>query len=130
MKAAIISAPTGGMGHRGLRLLGTFILLINLGLLFVFGFDVLTDLSRLVQVALGILGGLLFIGATIDLSWNVEGHRLAGIGYLCLASSYLFANLPVFDNIWWAVITVVSALSLAFISFDVARGGRHFNINA
>ncbi|WP_049971508.1 hypothetical protein [Haladaptatus cibarius] len=129
MKAPTISAPTGGMGRRGLRFLGLFILLINCGLLFVFGFDVLTDASHFVQVVFGILGGLLLIGATVDLSWNVKAHRLAGVGYLCIASSYLFGNLLAQDELWWVAITVISALSLAFIGFDIARGGRHFNID-
>ncbi|SIQ81094.1 hypothetical protein SAMN05421858_0477 [Haladaptatus litoreus] len=129
MKAPTISAPTGGMGRRGLRVLGVFILLLNLALLFVFGFDVLTDPSRFVQVALGVLGGLLLIGATVDLPWNVEPHRLAGVGYLCLASSYLFANVPAFDGIGWVAITVIGALSIGFIGFDIARDGRHFNID-
>jgi hypothetical protein len=126
MKAPIIRAPTGGMKRRWTRWLGILILLLNFGLLFVFGFDVLSVPSRFVQVALGVIGGLLLILASIDLPWNVEWHRLAGVGYLCLAASYLFANLLAEDGALW----VVGALALAYIGYDIARSGRHFDIDA
>ncbi len=129
MKAPKIRAPTGGMGKRGLRFLGILILVINLGLLFVFGFDVLTDPSRFAQIAIGVLGGVLLVASTLELPWNVEGYRLAGVGYLCVASSYLLANLFDQADPWWIAITAVGALSLGFMGFDIARGGRHFNID-
>ncbi len=118
------------MKRRWARWLEIFLLLLNLGLLFVFGFDVLAEPNRFVQIALGMVGGLLLVLSSIDLPWNVEWYQLAGIGVICLASSYLFANLLAEDDLWWVAVTTIGALSLGYMGFDMARGGRHFDVSA
>ncbi|WP_458185227.1 hypothetical protein [Haladaptatus sp. NG-WS-4] len=129
MRTPIISAPTGGMKRRWFRWLGVLVLLLNLGFLAIVGIDVLADGYRLAQLVLGSLSGLLFVLSTVELPWSVEWYRLAGAGYLCFAASYLLTNLATEGELLWVVVTVVGTAVFGFIGFDIARGGRHFDLD-
>ncbi|WP_458207171.1 hypothetical protein [Haladaptatus sp. NG-SE-30] len=129
MRAPTISAPTGVIKRQWFRWLGVLVLLLNLGFLAIVGVDVLGDGYRLAQFVLGSLSGLLFVLSTVELPWSVEWYRLAGAGYLCFAASYLLTNLATENELWWVAVTVVGTAVFGFMGFDIARGGRHFDID-
>lgn len=93
MKAPTVSAPTLGVGQRGIRWLGVLMLVLHLGLLVALDFNVLGDPSLLVQITLGAGGGLLLILSTTDHTWDIERRRLADVGFFCLSLSILASYL-------------------------------------
>ncbi|WP_227355507.1 hypothetical protein [Haladaptatus salinisoli] len=107
-----------------MRWLGVLVLFLNLGLLLTGGAP--REAAALVRLSLGVLGGLLLVFSTIDLPWNVEGHRPSEIGFVCLAWSVLAATLVGSNELWQVALAVVGTLSLGVIGFDIVCGGRYF----
>lgn len=130
MKAPVISAPTGGPKRRWFKWLGAFMLLLNTGFLALFGPHALSHFEQLAQFGVGILGGLLLILSGVELPWDVGWYQLAGLGYVCLAVSFLFTGVLADNGLGWIAVNAVGALSLAFFGFDMMRGGRHFKVDA
>jgi hypothetical protein len=129
MRAPIIRAPTGGPSRRLFKWLGAFLLLVNGAFLVLLGTGALSHLDQLAQFGVGFLGGLLLILSGVELPWDVGWYRLAGLGYVCLAASFLFSSVLANDGLGWVAVTLVGALSLAFFGFDMIRGGHHFEID-
>lgn len=129
MKAPVIRAPTAGAKPRWFKWIGLLILVTNVGLIVAFGPDVLSHTARLVQFGIAIAGALLLISAGIDLPWDVEWYRLAGLGIICSATSYLLSNVLASGELWWVAVSIVGALSIGFFGVDLLRGGRHFRVN-
>ncbi|WP_227355508.1 hypothetical protein [Haladaptatus salinisoli] len=129
VRAPSVRAPTGGVKRRWFRWLGLFLLLLYLEFLVGSGGDALAHELAFVRFALGALSGLLFVLSTVDLPWRIEWYRLAGLGYLCFAASYLLTNLAAEDELWWLAVSLATAALFGFMGFDIARGGRHFDID-
>lgn len=114
--------------RRGSRWLGSFILLLGLGLSALVGFG---TLDALVSVGLLILVGLLFVlaGFETSLTKRFGWHRIFGLGFF-LMGLYQLTNLSFgSDGLLYAAATLSLAVLFAFMSFDIARGGSHFNVD-
>ncbi|MFH5797743.1 hypothetical protein [Haladaptatus sp. CMAA 1911] len=129
MKAPVIRAPTGGLSRRVFKWYGLFIFVSNVGLVVAFGPSVLSNTGYLLQFGIAIAGALLLISAGVELPWDVEWYRLAGLGIICSATSFFISSILANDGLGWAAVSLVGAVSLAFFGFDMIRGGRHFRVD-
>ena len=122
----IEAAPAGEM-RRWYKWLGLFVLVANVGLVAVFGLQELSATGQLVQFCVALAAGVLLILSSFDLPWGVEWYRLAGAGYVCLASLFLFNGVD--DGLWMLAVSFIGALTIATFGFDLALGGRFFRVN-
>ena len=114
--------------RRGSRWLGYFILLLGFGLSTLVGFS---TLDALVSVGLLVLVGLLFVlaGFETPLTKRFGWHRIFGLGFF-LMGLYQLTNLSFgTDGMLYAAATLSLAGLFAFMGFDIARGGSHFDVD-
>ncbi len=122
-----VGGASAGNMRRWYKWLGAFVLATNLGLVAVFGLQELSTADQLLQFCVSIAAGVLLILSSFDLPWDVEWYRLAGVGYICLGSLFLFSNLD--EGLWLLFASIVGAFSIALFGFDLALGGRFFRVN-
>lgn len=120
-----------GITRRGSRWFGYFIVVIALGLSALFGFD---SLDALVSTGLLLLTGLLFVlaGFETTLTKRFGWHRIFGSGFFVVGLVQLTNTLSFGINaggVFYAIATLSMAVLFAFMGFDIARDGPHFDVD-
>lgn len=120
-----------GITRRGSRWLGYFVLLAGLGLSALIE---LSSLSAFVLVGSWFVAGLLFVlaGFETPLTERFGWHRLFGLGFSMVGLIQLVSGLFLGtgdDGMLYAIATLSMAGLFAFMGFDIARDGPHFDID-
>lgn len=123
------------MKRRWHAVLGWALLLGILTLITGFGLDALRDPAFAIQLALLAFGGVAFVlGGRGREPFGLEPIRVIGIGDCSIAAALLVnAAVTLFvtgENPTMGALIGVSALVLAFIGIDYARGGVYFDADA
>jgi Na+-transporting NADH:ubiquinone oxidoreductase subunit NqrB len=114
--------------RRSSRWIGYFMLLLGVGLSALIGF---ATLDALISSGLLLLTGLLFVlaGFETPLTRRFGWHRILGLAFFTIGV-YQLTNLSFGTNgAFYAIATLSLAVLFAFMGFDIARGGPHFDID-
>jgi hypothetical protein len=121
--------------RRGSRWFGYFIIAIIGGLFALSGFSVSgSTASALVGSGALFIVGVLFVLAGFDtpLTRRFGWHRIFGLGFVVMGVVNLLNVLFSWTDsggILYAIATLSLAVIFAFMGFDIARGGPHFEVD-
>ncbi|EMA53062.1 hypothetical protein [Halococcus thailandensis] len=120
-----------GITRRGSRWLGYFVLLAGLGLSALIEFS---SLIAFVLAGLWLVAGLVFVlaGFETPLTERFGWHRFFGLGFSMAGLIQLMTGLffrTGDGGMFYAVATLSMAVLFAFMGFDIARDGPHFDID-
>jgi 4-hydroxybenzoate polyprenyltransferase len=114
--------------RRGSRWIGYLMLLLGFGLSALIGFS---NLDSLISSGLLFLTGLLFVlaGVETSLAKRFGWHRILSLAFFAIGVYQLTTLSFGTDGILYAVATLSLAVLFAFMGFDIARGGSHFEVD-
>ena len=119
--------------RRGSRWLGYFVVAIVGGLFALSGFSVSGSTpSALVGFGALLIVGVLFVlaGFETPITKRFGWHRIFGLGFAMMGVVNLVSVFSWVDGgILYAIATLSLAGLFAFMGFDIARGGPHFEVD-